>query len=101
MLSAIACLQQLTGKQLQSWAFRTSAMSLNTTGTQGARSEPTVPPAVTGWLLFLCLLLTLVYPATTLYHILTHTLPSLISGHRPAFIFLLSVYCFFHSAGGV
>ena len=41
----------------------------------------------------MCLLLTLVYPATTLYHILTHTLPSLISGHRPAFIFLLSVYC--------
>ena len=60
---------------------------------QARHIEPTVPPAVTGWLLCLCLLLTLVYPATTLYHILAHTVPKLTAGHEPELIFLLSVYC--------
>ena len=77
-------------------ALGTSAMSLNTT--QATRIEPTVPPAVTGWLLFLCISLTLVYPTNALYHILMYTLPSLIRGHRSAFIFLLSVYCVAFSA---
>jgi hypothetical protein len=67
-------------------------MSLNTAETQAIRSDPTVPPEVTGWLLFLCLNLTLVYPATTLYHILTHTVPTLIRSQNPAFTVLLSVY---------
>jgi hypothetical protein len=68
-------------------------MPLNRTETQAASIEPTIPPAVTGWLLFLCLLLTLVYPATTLYYVLTDTLPSLVGAHSFSVIFLLSVYC--------
>ena len=68
-------------------------MPLNATEAQATHIEPPVPPAVTGWLLFLCLLLTLVFHATALYHILTHTLPSLINGHSPGLTFLLSVYC--------
>src|SRR6185437_4103194 len=68
-------------------------MSLNTAETQVGRIEPpSVAPAVTGWLLYLCLLLTIVYPAMTLYHIVTHTLPSLFAGHSVRFIFLYSVY---------
>jgi hypothetical protein len=67
-------------------------MSLNTPETQATTIEPTVPPAVTGWLLFLCLLLTLLFPATTLYGVLTQTLPSLLGGHSARFTFLLSVY---------
>jgi len=55
--------------------------------------EPTVPPAVVGWLLFLCILLTFVFPATTLYRILVQTLPSLLGEHNPRSIFLLTVYC--------
>ena len=46
-----------------------------------------------GWLLFFCLILTFVYPATSLYHIVMHTVPSLFRGHGLSFIFLLSVYC--------
>ena len=68
-------------------------MSLNSTEPQATRLEPSITPAVTGWLLCFCLVLTLVYPASTLYHILTYTLPSLFRGHSPKFIFLLSVYC--------
>jgi len=73
-------------------------MSLNTAETQATRVQSAIPPAVTGWLLLFCLILTLVYPATTLYHIVMHTLPSLIGGHAPAFIFLLSVYCVIFTA---
>jgi len=68
-------------------------MSLNTAETQATRVEQPIQPAVTGWLLFFCLILTLVYPATSLYHIVRYTMPSLIGGHTPPFIFLLSVYC--------
>jgi hypothetical protein len=73
-------------------------MPLNTPETQATTIEPTVSPAVTGWLLFLCLLLTLVFPATTLYRVLTHTLPSLFGEHSARSIFLLSVYCAVSSA---
>jgi len=66
---------------------------LNTADTQATRVEHPIPPAVTGWLLFFCLNLTFVFPATSLYHIVTQTVPSLIGGHNAAFIFLLSVYC--------
>ena len=68
-------------------------MLVNTSEAQAATIEPTVPPAVVGWLLFLCLLLTLVFPATTLYRILAHTLPSLLEENSPRSIFLLIVYC--------
>jgi hypothetical protein len=67
-------------------------MSLNTAETQAIRSDPTVSQAVAGWLLFLCLRLTLVYPAATLYHILTRTVPTLIRSQNPASTSLLSVY---------
>ena len=73
-------------------------MPLDTLETQATKIEPTVPPAVTGWLLFLCLLLTLAFPATTLYRVLTHTLPSLFGEHSARSIFLLSVYCVVSSA---
>lgn len=68
-------------------------MSLDTAEAQGTRVEPAIRPAVTGWLLFFCLILTLIYPTTTLYQVFVHTLPSLIGAHPPAFIFLLSAYC--------
>jgi len=64
-------------------------MSLKTAETKATCIEPTIPPAVTGWLLFLCLVLTLLYPATTLYH-LTSLVPLLIHAHSLGFIFLLS-----------
>src|SRR5215469_12466350 len=67
-------------------------MSPNAAEIQAVRSDQTVPPAVTGWLLFLCLILTLVYPVTTLYHILAHTVPSLIKDHDPAHTILLIIY---------
>lgn len=67
-------------------------MSSNTAESQAVLSDQTVPPVVTGWLLFLSLILTFVYPTTTLYHILAHTVPSLIKDHNPAHAVLLSVY---------
>lgn len=63
-------------------------MSLNTAETKPTSIEPTIPPAVTGWLLFLCVVLTLLYPAINLHH-LTYTVPLII--RYPGFpIFLLS-----------
>ena len=80
-------------KRLPIMRVHTSAMPLNMPEAQATMIEPVVPPAVTGWLLFLCLLLTLVSPANTLYRLLTHTLPSLFGEHRARSIFLSSVYC--------
>jgi hypothetical protein len=62
-------------------------------GNQAAQIRPAVPPAVTAWFLFLCLILTLAYPATSFYEILSHTVPSLIAGHSPTITLLLTVYC--------
>jgi hypothetical protein len=73
-------------------------MSVNTKETEVTSIGPLVHPAVTGWLLFLCLLLVFVYPATTFYDVLTRALPSLFSGHRLRFILLLSVYCIVFAA---
>jgi hypothetical protein len=64
---------------------------------QSTSVEHPVKPAVTGWLLFLCVLLTLLFPAASV-QVLIRTLPRLISGHHPAFLFLLSVYCFVFTA---
>jgi hypothetical protein len=47
---------------------------------------------VSGWLLVLCLILTFVYPATSLYRIFSHTIPMVIAAHTPSRILLLSVY---------
>ena len=68
-------------------------MSLSTTETQSPKVESITPPAVTGWLLFFCLVLTLAVPAPALYHSQSYVLPSLFGGHSPRFIFLVSVYC--------
>jgi len=50
------------------------------------------PPEVGGWLLVLCLILTLVYPATSLFHIFSHTIPALVGSHSVSRVVLLSVY---------
>jgi hypothetical protein len=59
---------------------------------QTTRPDTAVPPAVTGWLLVLCLLLTFVYPATSFYGLLTRTGPSLIGAHTAGRAILLGVY---------
>lgn len=68
-------------------------MSSNT----ATRVEP-IQPAVAGWLLFFCLILTLMYPASNLYQIVTNTVPSLIREHSPALVSLLSIYCMIFTA---
>jgi hypothetical protein len=50
------------------------------------------PQAVVGWLLVLCLLLTIVYPAMSLYYIVWRIIPHLISASASVQILLLSVY---------
>jgi hypothetical protein len=40
----------------------------------------------------LCLILTIVYPATSLYRIFSHTIPTLFAAHSFSRILLLSVY---------
>jgi hypothetical protein len=49
--------------------------------------HPLNPPSLTrpivGWLLWLCLMLTFVSPASVLYHIFSHTIPILVSPHTP------------------
>lgn len=60
-----------------------------------------IQPGVTGWLLFFCLILAVVYPATSFYHIVRQTVPRLIGEHNHAFIFLLSVYNVVFTALGV
>ena len=46
----------------------------------------------------LCLILTFVYPASALYHILSHTVPTIITAHAFNRVYLLSVYTFVVSA---
>jgi Protein of unknown function (DUF2569) len=41
------------------------------------------PVAVGGWLLWLCFVLTCLFPATSLYHIFSRTIPSLINPNTP------------------
>lgn len=60
-----------------------------------------VPREVSGWLLLLCLILTFVYPATSLYHIFSHTIPIIISAHSPGRILLLFVYALVFGAVAV
>jgi Protein of unknown function (DUF2569) len=60
-----------------------------------------VPIEVSGWLLMLCLILTFVYPATSLYHIFSHTIPTIITIRALNRIFLLSVYSLTFSAVAV
>jgi hypothetical protein len=54
--------------------------------------ERPAPSGVEGWLLVLCLILTLVAPAVGLYHIIEHTIPILLRVHDFRNAYLLSVY---------
>lgn len=60
-----------------------------------------IPSEVGGWLLVLCLILTVVYPATSLYRIFSHTIPTVFAAHAPSRILLLSVYSLVFSAVAV
>lgn len=50
------------------------------------------PAEVGGWLLALCLILTIVFPVTSLYRIISHTIPTVVAAHTVNRILLLSVY---------
>src|SRR6266536_578420 len=50
-------------------------------------------PQVGGWLLFLCAVLILVYPATVLYAVLANGVPKAIASHSAKRTLLLGVYC--------
>ncbi len=65
---------------------------MNPQGMDVQQIEPAVPVQVTGWLLFLCLILTFVYPVQVAYQIFWRTVPNLLHAHTPARIFLLGVY---------
>ncbi len=59
--------------------------------------RPLVPiadpePAVVGWLLVLCLLLTFVHPGGVFYHVVAYTLPALFKAHDVKAAALMSVY---------
>jgi hypothetical protein len=58
---------------------------------QKSRNDPVLPVDVGGWLQFLCLMLTVTYPGTSLYQIFWHTVPNLISARTPKGLLLLSV----------
>jgi len=57
-----------------------------------------VPAEVSGWLLALCLILTIFFPVTSLYRIISHTIPTVIAAHTLNRILLLSVYSLVFSA---
>jgi hypothetical protein len=65
---------------------------------QSASESSSVPTEVSGWLLALCLILTIVFPATSLYRIISHTIPTVIAAHTLNRILLLSVYSLLFSA---
>jgi hypothetical protein len=54
---------------------------------------PLVLPEISGWLLVLCLLLTLVSPAAGLYTIVWHVLPELLQVHRLPITVLSANHC--------
>jgi hypothetical protein len=65
---------------------------------QSPSDSSSVPAEVSGWLLALCLILTIVFPATSLYLIISHTIPRAIAAHTLSRIVLLSVYSLLFSA---
>jgi hypothetical protein len=65
---------------------------MNPREVQTTLTDPAVPAEVGGWLLVLCLVLTVTYPASGLYRVFWHTVPNLIAAHSPARTVLLSVY---------
>jgi hypothetical protein len=71
---------------------------MSTQKIQTARAATPAPPEVSGWLLLLCIILTLLYPVTGFYGIVTHTIPMLMSAHQANRVLLLSVYLVIFSA---
>jgi len=65
---------------------------------QSPSESSSVPAEVSGWLLALCLILTVVLPATSLYRIISHTIPTAIAAQTLNRILLLSVYSLLFSA---
>lgn len=61
-------------------------------------SDSSIPAEVSGWLLALCLILTIVFPSTSLYRIISHTIPTAITAHALNRKLLLSVYSLLFSA---
>src|SRR3954453_17491137 len=59
---------------------------------EATQSDSAALPAIGGWLLVLCLVLTVVYPATSFYEILWRTIPKLIDAHTATRMLLLGVY---------
>jgi len=52
-----------------------------------------VPKEISGWLLVLCLVLTVIYHASSLYKLFANIVPMLSSAENPKRILLLGVYC--------
>jgi hypothetical protein len=65
---------------------------------QSPSNRSSIPAEVSGWLLALCLILTIVFPATTLYRSISHTIPTAIAAHTFNRIVLLSAYSLLFSA---
>jgi hypothetical protein len=59
---------------------------------RGAWIEPVLPKQVGGFLLVLCLLLTIAYPAQSLYFVFVDAVPRLSGAHSPNLRVLFSVY---------
>jgi hypothetical protein len=65
---------------------------------QSSSDSSSVPVEISGWLLILCLILTVFFPATSLYRIVSHTIPTAVAAHALGRMLLLSVYSLLFSA---
>jgi hypothetical protein len=65
---------------------------------QSPSSDRSAPAEVSGWLLALCVILTIVLPATSVYRIILHSIPMAIAAHTLNRTVLLSVYSLLFSA---
>lgn len=57
-----------------------------------------IPAEISGWLLVLCLILTIIFPAASLYRVISHTIPMAFAAHTLNRILLLSIYSLLFSA---
>jgi len=55
--------------------------------------EPAIPKEVGGWLLFFCIVLTIIIPAQSLYQIFFNMIPRLTRTHEARVTVLLVVHC--------
>jgi len=65
---------------------------MRTEEAQAERDNRAAPVGVQGWLLFLCIVLTFLYPATSFYQILFRIIPKIVSSHGRERAVLLGVY---------